>query len=285
MSTKLKDTKTLAAVDEIAPNTKQPREHFDEAALERLARSVARKQRAPVVVSPFRDARRPKIKWMIVDGERRWRAAKLAGLQALWITIDDPMAPEGEEMHEASLVANFCREGHTHAEKANAVQKLIDAGRQVGEIAEMLGKSASWVSSEAGLLRLQPELLKLLDAPTPKEKRMPVAVGYALSAIAPEKQAAIWKKHCDKPTASAIHGVRLSVGEVTRNPSKDGEFLLGKLRNAYGQLFQLCDMPRAMMRNVSVEKRDAAWPLIEKIKTILIQAGERLSTEIGGTAP
>lgn len=281
MKTKIKSAKVMARVEEIAPNSKQPRTFFAAAELERLGKSLRAGQRTPVIVAPLKDGRRPKVKWMLVDGERRWRAARAAGIETLWIAEEDPMEPEGAAMHEASLVSNFCREGHTWAEKIAAVARLRQAGKSAMEIAAMVGKGDHWVYQCEALAKLHPKLLAKMDPPTPPKERLPAQASLLLTKFDHAKQLRLYEQHKNRSAADFYHQVRLAGGadRATRDPSKDGDWLLGKLSNAKKQIFEAGDMPRAMLRNVSPDKINRCWPALDEIDKLLSELRGRLSIE------
>jgi ParB family chromosome partitioning protein len=138
-------TLTLVPVAVLDPNPAQPRKHFDDEKLEELASSIkARGLLQPIVVRRLGD------RFQIVAGERRYRAAKLAGMDrvpALLRDTDDPL--------ELALIENLQREDLTPLEEAEALSGLIDrhtySHREVGEL---IGKSRPYVSNALALLRL-----------------------------------------------------------------------------------------------------------------------------------
>jgi len=136
---------TLVPVTSLVANPAQPRKHFDEEKLEELASSIkARGLLQPIVV------RREGEGFQIIAGERRFRAAKLAGMDrvpALVRETDDPL--------ELALIENLQREDLTPLEEAEALSGLIDrhsySHREVGDL---IGKSRPYVSNALALLRL-----------------------------------------------------------------------------------------------------------------------------------
>lgn len=144
-------------VDAIRPNPHQPRRHFDPEALEELAASVrVHGVVQPVVVVPADQG------YVLVAGERRWRAARLAGLTEVPALVRqlDPRA-----MTEVALVENLQREDLTVIEEAFAYQALQEEfGLTQEEIARRVGKSRSQVANTLRLLALDPEVQALVDA-------------------------------------------------------------------------------------------------------------------------
>nr|MBA2411387.1 ParB/RepB/Spo0J family partition protein [Burkholderiaceae bacterium] len=153
------------SVSDIRPDPKQPRSHFNEAALKTLSTSIKKVgQRQPITVRPLRVG--AKVPYEIVDGERRWRACKLAGIQTIRVDVEDRDLSRHADQHLLSLTSNFMREGHTHSEISVAVQYQVEAaieagmsrGRAVQELVESIGKSEAWVYQYLQLQQLCSEL-------------------------------------------------------------------------------------------------------------------------------
>jgi ParB family chromosome partitioning protein len=145
------------SLDSILPNPAQPRRHFDEVELRELAGSLGdRGLLQPVLVRPLDDG-----SYQLVAGERRWRAAKLAGLQsipALLSRYDDRAALE------AGLIENMAREDLNPVEKARACVTLAqEFGLTQVQIGQRVGCHESVVSGLICLLRLSAEILAMLE--------------------------------------------------------------------------------------------------------------------------
>ena len=143
-------------VDLIAPNPLQPRKAFDEEALIALSESV--KERGvvqPVLVRPS-----PGGTYELVAGERRWRAARLAGLELLPAVV----ATHGElESLEIALIENMVREDLNPIEEARACSMLVDElGLTREEVGRRVGRSRVAVSNLLRLLDLPDEVLQML---------------------------------------------------------------------------------------------------------------------------
>ena len=143
-------------VEEVVPNPYQPRREFSEEELRELAESIkAHGMLQPIVVRE-RDGR-----YEIIAGERRWRAAKLAGLDRIPAVIRE--VESEEEMLVFALVENLQREDLNPVEKALALKKLKeDFNATDQEIGRIIGKSRSAVSNTLRLLELPEEVLTLL---------------------------------------------------------------------------------------------------------------------------
>ena len=138
-------------LDMIEPNRKQPRKYFDETALEELAASLkAYGMIQPIVVKKNGDY------YEIIAGERRWRAAKIAGLTKVPVVIKK--WEEGEAF-EAALVENLQREDLNPMEEAESYHRLQEEfGLSQEKIAERVGKSRSAVTNSLRLLQLDPRV-------------------------------------------------------------------------------------------------------------------------------
>ncbi len=143
-------------VEQIHPNPRQPRRRFEPDAATGLASSVrAQGLLQPIVVRP-----RPEGGWELIAGERRWRAAKDAGLPnvpALIRNADD------RDTLLLSLVENVAREQLSPVEEARAYAVLIDEfGLSLGDVAERVGKAKPTVSNRVRLLELPEDVLWML---------------------------------------------------------------------------------------------------------------------------
>ena len=138
-------------LDLIEPNRKQPRKYFDETALEELAASLKTYGMIqPVVVKKSGDY------YELIAGERRWRAAKIAGLQKIPVIMKE--WEEGEAF-EAALVENLQREDLNPMEEAESYQRLQEEfSLNQEQIAEKVGKSRSAITNSLRLLQLDPRV-------------------------------------------------------------------------------------------------------------------------------
>jgi ParB family chromosome partitioning protein len=135
------------AIDQINVNPNQPRKIFDSAALEELAASI----RASGVIQPV-VVRRVNGVYQLIAGERRWRAARQAGLERIPAVVRDATDAESLEM---ALVENLLREDLNPMEEAEAYQKLLaQFGWTQEELAHRIGRDRSSIANALRLLRL-----------------------------------------------------------------------------------------------------------------------------------
>jgi ParB family transcriptional regulator, chromosome partitioning protein len=139
-------------IEEIRPDRSQPRRHFDEAHIEELAESI----RSKGVLLPL-IVRRDSEGYVLVAGERRWRAAQKAGLRELPVMVREVT---GKEAFEIALIENIQREDLNPIEEAGAFKRLIEEhGLTQEELAARVGKDRSTVANALRLLRL-PEAIQ-----------------------------------------------------------------------------------------------------------------------------
>lgn len=133
---------------QIDPNVNQPRKNFDEVALSELANSI----RIHGVISPIIVVMQPNGRYMIIAGERRWRASKRAGLLTVPAIVRD-YTPQ--QVKEISLIENLQREDLNPIETAAAIKQLMDEYRYTQEqVADRIGKSRPAVANTLRLLTL-----------------------------------------------------------------------------------------------------------------------------------
>ncbi|UGS39319.1 ParB/RepB/Spo0J family partition protein [Capillimicrobium parvum] len=145
-------------VDLIAPNPRQPRRRFEDETLQALAGSVReRGVLQPVLVRPL-----PGGSYELVAGERRWRAAKLAGLE----TVPALVRPrEDAQALEVALIENMAREDLNPIEEAHACAALVEElGLTREEVGRRVGRSRVAVSNLLRLLDLPDEAIELIEA-------------------------------------------------------------------------------------------------------------------------
>jgi len=164
-------------IDRLSPNELQPRGVMDPSALEDLSKSiVANGIIQPIVVRKTGD------RFQIIAGERRWRAAKMAGLLRVPVVVRE-IAPGGEQsLLEMALVENIQRENLNPVEEARAYRRLADEFKMTQEaIATAVGKDRATVANMMRLLRLPEEVRLELAA-----GRLSTGHARALLALASE---------------------------------------------------------------------------------------------------
>lgn len=160
----------------IDPDPEQPRTEFDPVKLQELASSIgATGQKIPAIVRahPTKPGR-----FILVDGERRWRATGIAGVDFLraYIFTGTPV-----EIMIQQVISNFTREGHSPLETANIVFNMKEkTGFNDLKLASIFGKSEMWIKQHLSLKKLPEEVLKLMREPIPQKKRLPLSTALLL---------------------------------------------------------------------------------------------------------
>ena len=165
-------------IDRLTPGRYQPRTHMDEVRLGELAESIrAQGVLQPVLVRPI-----DRDRYEIVAGERRWRAARMAGLASVPVIVrplDDRAAAA------AGLIENLQREDLDPIEEAHGLQRLIgELGLTHEQAAQAVGRSRAAVSNALRLLNLAPPVQALLH-----ERRLDMGHARALQVLSAPKQA------------------------------------------------------------------------------------------------
>lgn len=161
-------------IESLVPNRDQPRKHFEPGLLRELADSIQIHGIVqPIIVTTHDD---PPGSFMIVAGERRWRAAQLAGLHDVPVVVRD--TPESERL-EVAVLENLQRLDLSPIEEAQAYRQLMDVREYTQEqLAERLGKDRSTVANALRLLKLPPKVQALVQ-----EGRLSMGHARALLAL------------------------------------------------------------------------------------------------------
>jgi ParB family chromosome partitioning protein len=182
----------LLPVARIEPDPEQPRRHFDEAALDELAASIAQRG----VIQPIVVRRLAADRYQLVAGERRWRAAQRAQLHEMPALVRDLT---DRDVKALALIENLQREDLNPVEEARAYQRLgNEEGMTQADIARMVDKSRSHVANMQRLLGLPDTVLALVETSA-------LSMGHARALIGVEDAAQL---------AEQAVARRLSVREV-----------------------------------------------------------------------
>ena len=144
-------------INSIFPNENQPRKIFDEAPLLELSNSI----KTHGVIQPIIVSKQPDGKYMIIAGERRWRASILAQKNTIPAIVKDYT---DKQIAEVSLIENLQREDLNPIEAARAMKRLMEEYHFTQEqIADKIGKSRPVVANLMRLLNLYPEVMKMVE--------------------------------------------------------------------------------------------------------------------------
>ena len=179
---------TVSSMEEIAisaiiPNPKQPRSHFDEDALEELADSI----RALGVIQPVTVKKDKGGKYVIISGERRWRASQLAGLATIPAYIREV---DDQNLHEMALVENIQRQDLNAIEVAISMQRLLDECNLTQDtLSSRIGKKRSTIANYMRLLKLPIEVQAAV-----KDEYISMGHAKAIASAPQELQVGVLKK-------------------------------------------------------------------------------------------
>ena len=190
-----KDGTLMVKLSKVEPNREQPRKNFDEDSLQELAESLKQfGMLQPILVQNRGDY------YEIIAGERRWRAAKIAGLKEVPVIVRELT---DQEIVEISLIENIQREDLNPIEEAQAYKRLLTEFHLKQEVAERVSKSRTAVTNSMRLLKLCDEVQKMVVDDM-------ISTGHARALISiedPEEQYLIAQKIFDE---------KLSVREVEK---------------------------------------------------------------------
>lgn len=180
---------TQVPVAAISPNPRQPRHKVDPEALRELADSIREHGVIqPLIVTPAPDSTALAPRYQLIAGERRWHAAKLAGLATVPVIV---RGATPQEMLELALVENIQRADLNVLEEAHAYRQLMsDFGLTQEQIAEKVGKSRATIANALRLLKLAPEVQTALAEDT-------ITEGHARAILAledPKQQNALLRQ-------------------------------------------------------------------------------------------
>ena len=187
----------LVPIEKIFRDETQPRKEFDKDKIDELAQSIKKNG----LIQPIILVKRNDDNFMIVAGERRWRAAQIANLK----TLPSLLIPDDLDKDEISLIENIQRENLKISEEANAYQRLINKNNYTHEnLANIVGKSRSHITNLLRLLTLDKYFLSLLN-------NGKISMGHARALIGKTPG------DFDEKTLSQIAKGKLSVRDLEKN--------------------------------------------------------------------
>ncbi len=196
---------TEVLIEDLYPNPNQPRKSFDENAMNDLANSI----REHGVISPLVVNRGENGKYMIIAGERRYRAAKISGLDRVPVIVKNYTE---KEVQEISLIENLQREDLNPIEAACGMKRLMEEYGLTQEVlAERLGKSRPAIANTLRLLTLSDEVIALVRegklssghartlVPVPKDEQPALAQECVKSGWSVREMERAVKQHLNPP--------------------------------------------------------------------------------------
>lgn len=226
----------------VTPDPAQPRKEFTQESLEQLAKSIAKKQLQPITVRWSAEIKR----WLIVSGERRYRASKLAGLKTIDCHFEQRDLSDSELL-EQQLVENLLRENLKPIEQAKAFKTLMDSNGWTGiQLAKSLSVSQAAVSRALSLLDLPDDIqLKVNDGelgtraayelsklPTENAQRAALDSGNVsakkIKAAVNQRKGKAKSKRGFKQTFASEHGVKVTVSSGSKTTYEEIELALSE---------------------------------------------------------
>lgn len=226
----------------ISPNPDQPRRLFDEEALDELATSI----RELGVVQPLTLRLSDDGDYQIIAGERRWRAAKMAGLTtvpAYVRTVSD------SEMTEMALIENIQREDLNAIEVALGFKKLIDSYHLTQErLSERLGKKRATIANHLRLLRLPAEIQLGL-----RDRKLDMGHARAILSIEdPKMQIKVYQRILKEGlSVRAVEEIGRKIAEESEMPKPAAKPAVNPYKDLAGDLSKYFSTPVKISKNAS----------------------------------
>jgi ParB family chromosome partitioning protein len=256
------------ALDRIVPDPEQPRKEFEDGALDRLAESLRTQGQLQPVMVRWDEGRGV---YILICGERRWQAARRAGLATLACVIrDKPATPD--ELLTIQLIENVVRDDLKPIEQAKAFRALIDRGWSQNRLAKELGIAQSSVSDALALLDLPESVQHLVDG----GQVAPSTVRKVLRVEDPHKQRELIERAAAGETRAEIEAeVREVAGKSTVDKGRTkGRGAKGRARKATSSVYRTAAGPR-----VTVEFRRGLD--VALVRAALAEVLARLDTDEG----
>ena len=190
----------LIPIENIFRDENQPRKEFDKEKIEELAQSIKKNG----LIQPLILTKKDNSNYVLVAGERRWRAAQLVNLK----TIPALLLPKDLDKDEISLIENIQRENLKISEEAQAYQKLIRKNNYTHEeLSQIVGKSRSHITNLLRILSLDPYFFDLLN-------RGVLSMGHARALVGKKPD------DLDEKTLVQLSTGKISVRNIEKNKSR-----------------------------------------------------------------
>lgn len=247
----------------IDPNKDQPRKKFDEEALKELADSIKIHGVLQPILVVNRDGR-----YLIVAGERRWRASKLAGIKEIPCIVEEFT---NAEIKEISIIENLQRKDLSPIEEAKAIKELIDEFGWTQEVvAERLGKSRPAISNTLRILSLEPEVIEMIE-------NGKLSAGHAKSLVVvtdKDAQIRLAKQVCEKKLTvrdleQAVKSKKPKNTNASSNLSNEFHELIMDMQRVFGTKVSVIgaeNRGRIYIDYFSKDDLDRIYDLIEILK-------------------
>jgi len=241
-------------LSDIRPNIFQPRKHFDENALQELSLSLQKHgQLQPIVVIEKDDG------YMIIAGERRFRAAKMAGMDRIKAVVANY---ENENLRELALIENIQRENLSALELAQSYKELIDEYQITQEeLSSIIHKSRSQITNTLRLLQLTPYTQKLLQENKVSQGHAKILVGLDPDSEKLIADTIVGQKLSVRDTEELVKSLKKGASEEAAAHtarSRDAEVDREALKQVVEKLRALGFVATKSRTKVSIDLRDTA---------------------------
>ena len=237
---------TEIAIGDIVPNPTQPRKQFDEESLGELADSI----RVLGLIQPI-TVKAEGDRYIIISGERRWRAAKAAGLETVPAYIREV---DDTNLHAMALVENIQRQDLNAIEVALGLQRLVDeCGLTQDELADKVGKKRSTVANYMRLLKLPDEVQLAV-----KEGIISMGHAKAIASVEKPSQQLLVLKKCVRNNLSVrqaeelVAQARWQAEEIRRQLREQLGLVAGQYDAMRGDLAAVCEHVVGELRKMDV---------------------------------
>lgn len=253
-------------LSEIEPNKDQPRKNFDKEALQQLADSINEHG----VIQPLIVRSLPSGNYQIVAGERRWRAAKMAGLSKIPVVIRDDISEE--QAMQIAMIENLQRENLNPIEEALGYKELLDRYNITQDkLAKALGKARSSITNSLGMLSLPNAVQELLRSgelsvghckALKKIKDEAVMIELAHKASSGElsvRQVEAIARHSEKEAENSAKKIKQKLTYYTEVEASLGEILGTKVKiseGANGNVLQIKFKDKEELENILARFQD-----------------------------
>lgn len=227
----------------IRPFYDQPRKYFDQQKLDELAASIrAVGQKVPGSVREIKGCLE---KYELIDGQRRWHALEMAGIEKMKVIVME--IKNDEEQFLISVVSNFGRAEHGPMEIANAIQRFRNNGMTVKQISEVFARSVPWVYQHLKVFQLDPEVQKMMSPEIPEDRRLAFSVAMMLADVPRDLQ---------KKIADTIIGDKLKMVQarnlIRRKAEKMGFRVGSPDRTPHDDYRNLCSFIGRIRRELEI---------------------------------
>ncbi|MDE2038258.1 MAG: ParB/RepB/Spo0J family partition protein [Patescibacteria group bacterium] len=282
----------LVSCRKVRPMPNQPRKYFNPKSLRELADSI--EEVGQTTPSPVRRLDPPEdgFEFELTDGERRYRACIMLN-RSLKIQVDPDCSPKTQ--FKKSVAANFGRDEHTPMERAYAIKRLRELGETLEAVARIMGCSTGTIVQYCNLLKLDPEVQRLLEPEnTPEEKLIKLSVALMLTDINMPLQLELAKQISESALgmSQAANLIRNTLRERgmthrTMMPNKEFSRIATTVKNSLSSLTDFNQLSEVQLGHIlksrGLQERMAFVEKIESFERILREFKGKINRSMSGT--